>query len=137
MRIGELALGTGLTVETIRWYEAQGLIPAPLRGQNNYRIYGVEHQARLLFISRCRRLGMGLKDIRKIIECDGTDREEAERVHAVLHEKMREVERHIRELEELREQLSSLERCCHGHGRGMPCGIIERLLAPAEPRRPD
>ena len=62
MRIGELAQRSGVAVETIRYYEAQGLLPAPLRLDNNYRNYTRKHLARLHFIRHCRLLDMSLEE---------------------------------------------------------------------------
>ena len=58
MRIGELATATGTTVETIRYYEKEGLLPAPERGLNNYRSYGPLQLERLRLIRNCRALDM-------------------------------------------------------------------------------
>ena len=66
MRIGELAQRSGVAVETIRFYEAQGLLPAPLRLENNYRNYTRRHLARLHFIRHCRLLDMSLEEIAKL-----------------------------------------------------------------------
>jgi MerR family regulatory protein len=56
MSIGELAQMAGCSVETIRYYEKQGLLPKPARSVNNYRIYASNHLRRLLFIRNCRAL---------------------------------------------------------------------------------
>jgi DNA-binding transcriptional MerR regulator len=61
MRIGELAGLTGYQVETVRYYEREGLLPAPGRSAGNYRVYAPEHAARLAFIHRCRSLDMSLR----------------------------------------------------------------------------
>ena len=53
MRIGELSRETGVPVETIRYYEKEGLLEPPMRLQNNYRSYGDRHLARLRFIAHC------------------------------------------------------------------------------------
>ena len=57
---------SGVAVETIRFYEAQGLLPAPLRLENNYRNYTRRHLARLHFIRHCRLLDMSLEEIAKL-----------------------------------------------------------------------
>jgi DNA-binding transcriptional MerR regulator len=67
MKIGELARVTGTQVETIRYYERAGLLPAPPRTGGNYRIYGDEHVARLTFIRHCRVLDMALDDVRRLL----------------------------------------------------------------------
>ena len=64
MRIGEVAQATGTSIETIRYYEREGLLPAPARSEGNYRIYEAAHVDRLLFIRHCRRLDMTQDEIR-------------------------------------------------------------------------
>ena len=52
MKIGEIARRTGLKIETVRFYEAEGLVPAPIRSGGNYRLYDRSHLDRLSFIKR-------------------------------------------------------------------------------------
>ena len=67
MKIGELARLAGTNVETIRYYERDGLLPVPARSEGNYRIYGETHVQRLFFIRRCRGLDMTLDEIRVLL----------------------------------------------------------------------
>ena len=60
MKIGELARAAQTPVETIRYYEREGLLPAPPRSAGNYRLYGDTHRQRLAFIRHCRGLDMTL-----------------------------------------------------------------------------
>lgn len=64
MRIRELARSTGVDVETIRYYEKAGLLPAPLRQSNGYRNYGEQHGERLAVIRHCRALDDHLVRVR-------------------------------------------------------------------------
>ena len=133
MKIGELSKATGLPVETIRFYEAQGLIDPPLRMENNYRAYGERHLRRLQFVAHCRQLDMGLGEIRQILNYDSSDPVQAGRIHEVLHQQIEAVDRRISGLLELKERLLELEGRCHGHRRGERCGIIEELSSPVRP----
>ncbi len=67
MKIGELAKSTQTQVETIRYYEREGLLPTTVRSEGNYRIYGPDHAARLSFIRNCRSLDMTLNEIRTLL----------------------------------------------------------------------
>ena len=67
MKIGELAKITDCQVETIRYYEREGLLPQAPRSESNYRIYGAEHTERLGFIRHCRSLDMTLEEIRVLL----------------------------------------------------------------------
>ena len=67
MKIGELAVATATQIETIRFYEREGLIPTPGRSTGNYRVYEASHVQRLIFIRRCRGLDMALDEIRTLL----------------------------------------------------------------------
>ena len=67
MQIKELARATGVDVETIRYYEKQGLMPAPARRDNGYRDYAAAHLERLSFIRHCRALDMPLGDVNRLL----------------------------------------------------------------------
>ena len=137
MRIGELSRETGVPVETIRYYEKEGLLEPPMRLQNNYRSYGDRHLARLRFIAHCRKLDMGLAEIREILNYDSSKPEEAGHIHELLHRQIEAVDARIRALTELQTKLYELEHSCHGHTQGHQCGIIQELSAPEAGRKPD
>ena len=67
MKIGELAAASDTSVETIRYYEREQLLPEPARSASNYRLYTQAHVERLAFIRHCRALDMPLNDIRQLI----------------------------------------------------------------------
>eukprot|EP01030_Chromulinospumella_sphaerica_P033471 gene33471-34342_t len=67
MQIKELARATGVDVETIRYYEKQGLLPEPARRDNGYRDYEAKHLERLSFIRHCRALDMPLADVHRLL----------------------------------------------------------------------
>jgi DNA-binding transcriptional MerR regulator len=70
MRIGELAQTSGTPIETIRFYEREGLLPAAARTEGNYRIYTPQHADRLGFIRQCRSLDMTLDEVRVLLVAD-------------------------------------------------------------------
>ena len=67
MKIGELAKAAHTQVETIRYYEREGLLPETARTDGNYRMYAEEHVDRLSFIRHCRGLDMTLDEIRVLL----------------------------------------------------------------------
>lgn len=67
MVIGRLSKDTGTKVETIRYYERVGLLPAPARSAGGYRLYRVDHLKRLNFIRRARALGFSIDEIRTLL----------------------------------------------------------------------
>ena len=84
MKIGALAEATGTPVETIRFYEREGLLPPPLRANNNYRMYLPTHLERLAFIRQCRNLDMTLDEVRALIRLRDTPSQDCGEVNALL-----------------------------------------------------
>lgn len=124
--IGTLARDTGVNVETIRFYEREGIIPPPPRTAGNYRLYGEEHVRRLTFVRRARDLGFPLDVVRAMLAlADQPDRPCGE-VDNLVMEQLHEVERKIADLERLRAELDRLAHQCRG-GRISECRIIEAL----------
>lgn len=127
MKIGELAAASDTAVETVRYYEREGLLPAPARTQSNYRLYGDVHLARLQFIRYCRGLDMSLDEIRVLLRFKDSPHENCAQVNAVLDEHIGHVSRRIRELRALENELRGLRAQCQEARAAQECGILERL----------
>ena len=112
MRIGDLAEATGTPVETIRYYEREGLIPAAQRSDNNYRLYSAVHAERLAFIRQCRNLDMTLDEIRSLLRLRDAPSENCGEVNALLDEHIGHVAQRIRELRTLEKDLKALRARC-------------------------
>ena len=126
MKIGELARATGTHIETIRYYERIGLLPAPDRTAANYRSYGKAHRARLAFVRHSRELGFTIEEIRSLLDLSdhpGRDCGEADRI-ATRH--LEQVEGKIAGLILLRDELSRIVGRCRG-GLAGDCRVIEAL----------
>lgn len=132
MRIGELAELSGVSVQTIRYYEKQGLIAPALRLQNNYRSYGKDHLTRLRMIRHCRTLDMPLEDIATLLELHADNAKEASNAHELLHRRLVCVRERIADLKELESHLIALEHRCSGHHAQAPCGILQGLNEDAD-----
>jgi Cd(II)/Pb(II)-responsive transcriptional regulator len=98
MKIGALAEATGTPVETIRFYEREGLLPPPARADNNYRVYLPAHVERLAFIRQCRNLDMTLDEIRALIALRESPAQDCGEINALLDEHIGHVAHRIREL---------------------------------------
>jgi DNA-binding transcriptional MerR regulator len=126
MKIGELSRATGTNIETVRYYERIGLLPAPDRTAANYRNYGEPHRARLAFVRHSRELGFTIEEIRSLLDLsDHPDRDcmEADRI-ATRH--LDQVETKIAQLEALRDELTRIVGRCRG-GVAADCRVIEAL----------
>ena len=129
MNIGALAKATGTKVETVRWYEQVGLLPAPTRTSGNYRSYDAAHLGRLSFIRRARDLGFSLDQVRALLDIAGQQDQACEAVDVIAREHLEEVDRKIADLQALRRELDCLIGQCR-HGKVAECRIFE-ALAPA------
>lgn len=128
MKIGDLAVRTGCHVETIRFYEKEGLLPIPPRSAGNYRLYGDTHIERLTFIRHCRSLDMTLDEIRCLLRFQDAPGGDCSEVNALLQAHLRHVATRIRELKALRRQLVALRRSCDAVGPVQQCGILQELV---------
>ncbi|MGP3789511.1 Cd(II)/Pb(II)-responsive transcriptional regulator [Pseudomonas sp. B392_1p] len=127
MKIGELAKLADCQVETVRYYEREGLLPAPARSEGNYRIYNSEHLERLTFIRNCRSLDMALVEIRSLLALMDRPEENCERVNSLMDEHIEHVQARVTSLLALQQQLVELRHRC-ASGRGVDeCGILQRL----------
>jgi MerR family mercuric resistance operon transcriptional regulator len=127
MRRGELAQRSGCNIETVRFYEKRGLLPAPPRTAGGHRDYAREHLRRLTFIRRSRELGFTLKEVRGLLGLvDGGDWTCAE-VRAVTVEHLTNVRRKIADLEKLAQILGDMAAQCDG-GAVPECPIVDALL---------
>lgn len=127
MKIGELAGVTHTQVETIRYYERAGLLPATPRSGGNYRIYGEEHARRLAFIRHCRSLDMALDEIRVLLRLKDSPDENCGEANAVLDEHIEHVALRVRELNALGRQLKLLRAQCRETKDSGNCGILKGL----------
>lgn len=135
MKIGELAAAAQTQVETIRYYEREGLLPPAPRSQGNYRIYGPGHVERLGFVRHCRSLDMTLDEIRLLLRLKDAPQAGCDEVNALLDEHIGHVATRIRELRQLEKQLKGLRAQCCGVREAAQCGILNELAqASSRPR---
>lgn len=127
MRIGELARITGTSIETIRYYEREGLLAAPARTEGNFRVYANIHTERLLFIRHCRSLDMALNEIRALLHFKDVPAENCGDVNALLDTHIGHVTTRMRELRELETQLKRLRERCRKVQDAAHCGILNEL----------
>jgi Cd(II)/Pb(II)-responsive transcriptional regulator len=131
MKIGELARAASTPVETIRYYEREGLLPEAPRTHSNYRVYGDEQVDRLAFIRHCRSLDMTLEEIRVLLRFKDAPAEDCGTVNRLLDEHIGHVEGRIRELRSLQKQLRSLRDQCLQATSAADCGILSGLTREA------
>ncbi|PMR73378.1 Cd(II)/Pb(II)-responsive transcriptional regulator [Billgrantia endophytica] len=136
MKIGELAAATSCPVETIRYYEREGLLPEPARSSANYRLYARAHAQRLRFIRHCRALDMTLDEIRTLLDHHDRPRQPCNAVNELIDDHLAHVEARLAQLQALREALVTLRSRCNGESDASHCGILQELSQPLPDRTP-
>ena len=131
VKIGELARITGAKAKTIRFYEAEGLMPEPPRTPSGYRSYSGGSVSRMEFILQAKRLGLSLNEILGILRLHDSERSTCVHVRDLLDQKIAEVEQAINDLQAFKGDLVALrDRStglvdCKSVGGGI-CSIIEQ-----------
>lgn len=131
MRIGQVADELGINPKTIRYYESIELIPAAPRTPAGYRDYTDEDLDRLEFIRTGRRLGLSLDEIRQILQLRERGEQPCDYVFAAVHRQLRDIDRRVRELVALRDELHRLLDTAHqpsetsGNPDARYCRIVE------------
>ncbi len=136
MKIGELAQLTGTSIETIRFYEREELLPHPKRTSSNYRIYDGKHADCLAFIRHCRSLDMTLDEIRALLRFKEAPHQNCSGVNELLDEHIGHVAQRIRELRSLEKELKLLRTQCTEAQATKDCGILKELSESASNSTP-
>ena len=127
MTIGRVAQAAGLGVETVRFYERQGLISEPARSRSGYRQYRPETIRRLKFIVRAKALGFTLQEIGDLLDLRGTPGAGCADVQARAEAKLEDIEERIAQLAAMRRVLGELIAQCRGEGPLSDCPILDAL----------
>lgn len=112
MQIGIVAKRIGLSVDAIRFYERNGLLPRPLRTEGGFRRYGENDVERLAFVRRVQGLGFKLSEIRGLLRLRGDRLQPCAPVQRRLQEKLADVQRKLRDLHKLEHELRLALRSC-------------------------
>ncbi|MDC7715075.1 Cd(II)/Pb(II)-responsive transcriptional regulator [Vogesella sp. LYT5W] len=133
MQIGELAKQAGCPVETVRYYEREGLLHAAVRNEsNNYRQYNLSHLDRLTFIRRCRSLDMTHGEIWALLDARQQPDASCESINELIDTHLLHVQARMTELRALEGQLIDLRSQCHAARATRDCGILRELDHPGD-----
>jgi MerR family mercuric resistance operon transcriptional regulator len=127
LTIGALSKRTGCHIETIRYYERIGLLPAPPRSAGGHRLYGEDHLKRLTFVRRGRELGFTLEDIRGLLGLVDGGAYTCAEVKALTLDHLGEVRRKLADLRRLEKVLKNMAEECDG-GAVPDCPVIDALF---------
>lgn len=134
LTIGKLAEQAAVGIDTIRYYERAGLLPAPPRRASGYRDYPPETLARLRFIRRAKDLGFTLEEIGELLQLSRSG-DSVPAIRAAARDKLEVVEHKLEELTRVRDALKTLIRACPGHGPNKDCPILQALSTDPETAR--
>jgi MerR family transcriptional regulator, copper efflux regulator len=127
LHISHVARRAGVGVDTVRYYEREGLIPEPPRRPSGYRLYPPETVDRLRFIRRAKELGFSLAEITELLSLSADRHSDMRGVKRKAEEKLGQVEQKIKELQRVRRGLKTLIAACPGHGELECCPIVAAL----------
>lgn len=128
MKIGDLARRVGIPIDTVRYYERNGLLPPPARRASGYRDYHEDDIPRLWFVLRAKKLGFTLIEIRELLDLSDEVSGNTGDIKAVASAKLEQVEERMRELGRIRDALRSMVDACRGSGPVTECPIRAALL---------
>lgn len=131
-KIGELALKGGIKVETLRYYEAEGLLVPKLRTTAGYRLYSQQDAQSLFFILQAKKVGFSLKEIKFLLDFQSNkDEHTCQEVKQYTGAKIDELESKIRDLQEMTKKLKGLHQaCCGGVESAKNCTILQAFAQP-------
>lgn len=128
-RIGQLAKLTGVTPDTIRYYEKQGMMSHDVRTEGGYRLYTEQDLQRLKFIRYAKQLGFTLESIAELLSIRvEPEQHTCQESKSIVQSQLAVVERKLRELEHMRISLQRLsDACCGSIHSSAYCSILEAL----------
>lgn len=127
LTIGAVARRVGVAIDTIRYYEREGLLPAPERRASGYRSYGEDAVRRLRFIRRAKDLGFTLEEIRDLLALSADRQRGVEVVKTRAEQRLAAIDARLAELTRVRNGLEQLINACPGHGAPEDCPILKAL----------
>lgn len=125
--IGQVAKQSGISVETIRYYEKEGLLKEPERKESGYRQYKQEAITRLSFIQQAKELGFSLKEIGELLSIRSDGNNLCNEVKQLAQEKLDNIESKLKMLQRMRKSLKKLVDVCPGQAPLNECPILDAL----------
>ncbi len=130
LTIGALAKHAGVGVETVRFYERQGLLRRPTRPRHGYRSYSEDTVGRIQFIRNAQAVGFSLQEVKELLALRVDAGTSCAAVRSRAAAKVADVNRRVAELERIRAALETLVAACPGRGALARCTILQALDAP-------
>ena len=129
LTIGDVSKRAHVHIETLRYYERQGLVPRPRRSGANYRLYAQDTVRRVRFIKSAQELGFSLKEIRELLSLRATPQTRCWEVRERAEAKIKAIEAKLASLQAMKQALAKLVAECSGDGPVTECPILESFEA--------
>lgn len=129
MKIGELSRVSGCSIQTIRYYEKEGLLKSPNRTEGNFRLYDEKALKELEFVKHCRSLDIPLSDIKALLDLKNRPEESCSSINNLIANQLDLVNKRIKELKALKAELQIMKKACSTDNTVERCGIIKTLEA--------
>ena len=127
LTIGKVAERAGVKIDTLLYYERQGVIAPPERNGSNYRVYTQDAVLRVRFVKRAQELGFSLAEIKELLELRVSEEASCADVRDQALAKVADLDQKIRSLQSMRGVLSKLAKECSGQGPVSDCPILDTL----------
>ncbi|HUS07547.1 MAG TPA: heavy metal-responsive transcriptional regulator [Bryobacteraceae bacterium] len=127
LRIGQVAQRGGVNLQTIRYYEREGLLPEPPRLQSGYRVFPEDTVRRLHFIKRAQDLGFTLAEIKELLALRIDRKRNSTEVRTLAQAKIANIEEKIHTLNKMKRVLSDLTERCSGCAPSEECPILRSI----------
>jgi DNA-binding transcriptional MerR regulator len=138
LHIGEVALRSGVSVDTVRYYERRKLLPVAARSEGGFRLFWPETVGRVRFIKQAQELGFSLDEIAELLTSGGA--EECRRVRDHLKIKLAEVDERIRLIRDFRKtlarHLAACERELSRHKKDAVCPVLVKITRAGSRNKP-
>lgn len=127
MKIGQLSEVSGCSIQTIRYYEKEGLLKPPIRSEGNFRLYDGAALKELEFVKHCRSLDITLSDIKTLLELKNRPEESCSSINDLISEQLELVNKRMNELKALKVELQLMKETCSKGKTVEQCGIMKTL----------
>ena len=129
LRIGELAQRAGVNLDTVRFYEREGLLPKPPRAASGYRAYPSDAVERVQWIKRTKALGFSLNEIKELLAIRADADMTCADVKGRAEQKLQQIDQKIRDLRQMRRTLADWASLCPGEGSTDDCPLLQERAA--------
>ena len=127
LSVGQLANLCGVNAQTVHFYEREGLLPKPPRTAGGYRAFPADAVARVCFIKQAQAVGFALEEVRELLELRNHPETACPEVQRRADAKIADVAAKIRDLQNIRRELTRLAKACAGRAKPHSCPLLEAL----------